>query len=228
MDCLKIDEMMSLQLDGLLAPDEERQFLAHVSHCATCSPVWTAMELADSLLSASAREPLPVPADFTIRVMEKIAVSSVQRTALQYGPAEAVGPAVVLPSVLPPQFANGDNTLFIPDLNLQELQHRLGNYVRGVAAVALSLAASFGLLLALLVSGAIQPGAALAPTVDTLRTFFGSLDTWARSFVGGSTSQLVALAGIVMALMALAAWQIVHNYHRAAEAPYDVFVPEAA
>lgn len=227
MDCLKIDEMMSLQLDGLLAPHEERLFLAHVSECADCKPLWAAMELANSLLCASAREPLPVPADFAVRVMQKVAASPVQYPVLQTAHVEALGPAVVLPSVLPPQFVNGDNAVFVPEVSLQELQHRLGSYLRGIAAVALSLAASFGLLLLLLVSGTIQAGDALSPTIDTLRTFFGSLDTWARSLASGFGGELLALGGMVMALMVLAAWQIVHNYHRAAEVPYDM-VAEAA
>jgi hypothetical protein len=227
MDCLQIDEMMSLQLDGLLTPDEERAFLAHVTVCAQCKPVWTAMELANSLLCASVREPLPVPVDFTARVMQKVSASAVQYPAVQVVPAEAMGPAVVLPSILPPQFANGDNAVFVPGVNLQEWQQRLGSYVRGIAAVALSLAASVGVLLVLLVSGTIEPGTTLGPTIDALRTFFGSLDTWARSLAGGFGGELLAIAGMVMALMILAAWQIVHTYHRAVETPYEM-VAEAA
>ncbi len=227
MNCNEIDEMMSLKLDGLLAPEDERRFLDHVAGCTACLPVWEAMTLADSLLCASAREMLPVPEGFTAKVMEKVAVSTVARPALESAGVRVVGPAVVMPSVLPPQFANGDNSLFIPEINLQEWQHRIGGYLRGIAAVALALAASFGVLLALLVFGTVQPDASLAPLVETLKTFFGSLDTWARSLASGVGTQVLVVAGVVMGLMALAAWQIVNSYHHAAEVPYEM-VAEAA
>jgi len=226
-DCNQIDEMMSLKLDGLLAPEDDRRFLDHVAGCTACLPVWEAMRLADSLLCESARELLPVPEGFTVKVMEKVAVSIVVRPVLEPIGVHVASPTVVLPSVLPPQFANGDNSLFIPEINLQEWQHRIGGYVRGVAAVALALAASFGVLLALLVFGAIQPDPSVAPLVETLKTFFGSLDIWATSLASGVGTQVLVVAGLVMGLMGLGAWQIVNSYHHAAAVHYEL-VAEAA
>lgn len=227
MDCTNYDEMMSLHLDGLLGPEDERLLLAHVKACKHCEPIWSALWTAHTLLIESASEPVALPGDFTVKVMNRVAAVAVTRPDFEM--AAAVGqPAPVLPSILPPQFGGPDNPFYLPELSLHDWQARVATYVRGVATVALSVAATVGILLALLVSGSLQPDASLAPIVDTLRTFFGSLDTWASSLMGGIGTQALVIGGTIMGLMALAGWQIVANYHSAAEMDFESTAGEAA
>jgi len=98
MGCQQIDQMMSLKLDGLLSAEEDLQFHEHVAGCTLCRSTWEAMQFADALLCASALEPLPVPVGFTAKVMQRVAVTVVQRPVA----VPVAGPALALPSVLPP------------------------------------------------------------------------------------------------------------------------------
>lgn len=50
MRCQTADRLMSLQLDGLITPDDARELAAHLAHCARCAESWAAMCQADSLL----------------------------------------------------------------------------------------------------------------------------------------------------------------------------------
>ena len=75
-------EMMSLQLDGLLGAEDERQLLAHIGSCAECTALWGPMNEVHAVLVASALEPLAPSPDFSLKVMERVAVSQVVRPQL--------------------------------------------------------------------------------------------------------------------------------------------------
>jgi hypothetical protein len=209
--------MMSLKLDGMLDAEDERRLLAHIADCAICSPFWDAMREADTLLVASTREPVVVPANFAAVVMGRVAAMPVVRPQLipTMEPLPQVMPGIsVLPRLSP---AIGDYEPF-PPIQLpeyvQEWQKRVGTYLRGMTAVALSAILGVGLLLALLVTGSLQVGGPLAPMVDAIRTFVGAAWTWVRSLAGTVSSNALVGGGFVVALLVFAGWQIVTNYQR--------------
>lgn len=60
MHCRSAGRMMSLRLDGVLAPDQEVQLARHLEHCPRCRATWAAMqELESRLRSAPWVEPRP-------------------------------------------------------------------------------------------------------------------------------------------------------------------------
>src|SRR5438034_9827743 len=100
-------ERMSLQVDGLLGAEDERQLLAHIEACAECTALWGPMNEAHAMLVASALEPLAPSPGFSLKVMERVAVSLVVRPQL----ASAAQPAMIAPaglSVLPAGMAAFD------------------------------------------------------------------------------------------------------------------------
>src|SRR5437879_600648 len=108
MGCQTIyDEMMSLQLDGLLDAEDEHRLLTHVASCGVCAPFWDAMKEADVLLATSSREPAPLSSNFAFKVMERVSQTTVVRPQIELEPERAVGPIPVIgmprpTSVLPP------------------------------------------------------------------------------------------------------------------------------
>lgn len=214
----KYAEWMSLKLDGLLDAEEERHLCSHLEKCPVCAPFWDAMKGADALLWASANEPAPVPANFQMKVMLKVAamplpnptVTLVATTGPLAVPQLAHG---VLPYLTRP--LTGDLSALLPDF-AQEWQRKVAVYVRGAAAFGFTLVVAAGLLLTLIMTGSLEAEGSLAPLVDTVRTFLQAADTWARSlFVGVGTEPFV-VAGVVLALLALIGWQVVAGYQRTA------------
>ena len=223
-------EMMSLQLDGMLAAEDERRLLDHVAECSICSPFWGAMREADSLMVASARQPLHVPANFTLRVMDRIAATPVVRPVLVH--EEAPVPRVAQGVSVLPALTNavGDYEplapIQLPDY-LQEWQRRVAAYVRGMTAVGLTLTLGVGLVLAMLVTGSLQVGGPIAPIVQGIRTFVGAAWAWVRSLAANVSTDLVVAGGFVFALLAFAAWQIVSNYQRSTSQHWQEAAAEA-
>src|SRR4051794_10676231 len=84
MACQQIyDELMSLQLDGMLDAEDERRLLAHIGTCDECTTLWGAMNEAHAMFVASAQAPQPIPTGFTLRVMERVSASVVLRPQLE-------------------------------------------------------------------------------------------------------------------------------------------------
>ncbi|MDQ3928415.1 MAG: zf-HC2 domain-containing protein, partial [Chloroflexota bacterium] len=157
MSCRPVyDELMSLKLDDLLGPAEDARLQAHLTGCADCALTWQAMSEADALLCASATAPVPVPGNFHAAVMLKISQAHVYRP-----PVAELQPALgaALGSVLPASPAPPVTPAGAPGLDedpWQEWQRRLSQYLRGAAAVGLSIAGTAGLVLALMLSGAME------------------------------------------------------------------------
>lgn len=214
------DELMSLKLDGLLDAEDERHLDAHITGCPDCARLWRAMHEADSLLWTSAREAIPLPTNFQAKVMSLVAATPVSRPQLEMLPEAA--PAVAMPE--------GTSVSVIPSLTrwldeeapayhldtLQEWHARIASYMRGMAAVGLSVAAAVGLLLALVLSEIIQVSGPMSDLVKMLRTFFQATQTWVASLFEGFGPATVTVAGLVLGLLALAGWQLVSSYHRTA------------
>lgn len=219
MGCQTIyDEMMSLQLDGLLDAEDERHLLAHVAGCNKCAPFWDAMREADALLVASSREPAPLPADFAFKVMGRVALTTVARPQLE--PEAAAAPVFDMSrpiSVLPPMTPAFDDHEAFPQEHLpeyaQEWQSRIASYVRGMTAIGLSVLGAAGFVLALVISGSLQVDGPIAPVVRVVRGFMAAADTWMRSLLSSVNSDAAIGGAFVLALLGLAAWQIVTNYH---------------
>ncbi len=223
MSCQPIyEEMMSLKLDSLLDPDGDRRLQAHLAECADCSLTWQAMSEADALLCASATSPVPVPINFHAAVMLKISQAQVYRpqVAALDAPVPAFAPALgsVLPATpapLPLPVAAGG---LGPDEDTwQEWQRRLSQYLRGAAAVGLSVAGTSGLVMALMLSGIIKVEGPFAGFLGMLRTFLAAVNTWLGSLFAGVGAGTVAGVSLVMGVMLLVAWQLVAAYHRTAD-----------
>src|SRR4051812_2994391 len=144
-------EKMSLHLDGFLDPEEARDLLAHIGACAECTAVWGPMNEAHAMLVASARQPLEVPQGFSLKVMQRVAVMPVTRPQIELQ-AQPAGFAPAALSVMPRGIAAADDReglpVYAPDY-AREWQHRVGVYVRGVAAVGAALAATAAVLVSL-------------------------------------------------------------------------------
>jgi predicted anti-sigma-YlaC factor YlaD len=70
MQCSKWDEHMSLHLDGLLSPEQQKQLQAHLADCQTCREQWAALSWLSVRLQA---EPPAAPApDFSARVTARL------------------------------------------------------------------------------------------------------------------------------------------------------------
>lgn len=211
MTCKTIyEEMMSLKLDGLLEADEARQLEAHVDQCAECSPVWAALQEADSLLCASAGAPAPVPATLHMRVMSQVAITPVFRPQMT--------PVAAPTAPLPAQATKPLGSIFadVPTGYTTALRRRIGTYLTGVAATGLLLVGTLGLALVLVLSGVISLGEPFAPTVQVLRTFFNTAGVWVRSLVVGIGPEVVAGTALVSSLLLLVGWQVVTSYQRSA------------
>jgi anti-sigma factor RsiW len=155
-DCKKYDNLMSLKLDGLLDAEKERVFDSHVARCPQCAPRWEAMVETDKMLWGWVSEPLPVPANFHVKVMARVATSPI--THMQVAPAYA-GIAVPQPTRPLPILPNtGPLTGGLTGpltMRLTELQGRIAPYVRWIAAGVLAVASMAGLIMALVVSGVL-------------------------------------------------------------------------
>lgn len=219
MACQQIyDEMMSLQLDGMLDAEEERRLLAHIGACAECTVLWGAINEAHVLFMASAHDPQPVPAGFTLRVMELVSAAVVLRPQLEseheFVPVANLPIGVsVIPRATMPLGDLEDFPIHLPDY-VQEWQHRITTYVRGMALVGFSIAGAFGLLLVLVLSGSLQLGSAFAPAVQLARTFISAVGTWINSIVQSLGPQAITGGVVIFGLLALVGWQMVSNYHR--------------
>ncbi len=63
-------ERMSLALDGMLSPDEERELQAHLARCPSCRAEWEALQAVSSFLS---QVPLASPGvDLALHVEERL------------------------------------------------------------------------------------------------------------------------------------------------------------
>jgi hypothetical protein len=110
-----------------------------------------------------------------------------------------------------------------------EWQRRIGSYVRGMAAVGLSIAGTVGLLLALVLSGTIKLSGPAGDAVDTMRTFFQAAETWVRSLFVGFGPGLLAVASVMIGILLLVGWQVISGYyHSALENRGNTGVLEAA
>jgi anti-sigma factor RsiW len=226
------DELMSLKLDGLLAEPEARRLDEHISVCEECAGLWAVMKEADALLWASALEPAPVPANLHARVMERIAAVAPVGVATPVPPVPQPQPLPARPapatSVLGPRSAD-TSVLPLPVDPLQELQGRLAVYMRGIVLAGLSVLGGVLLLLALVMSNAVELGGPLATPVAVLRTLFEAAGTWLRSMFFGLGPEMITAAGLVLGLLALIGWQVIAAYHRAVgEQPDTTGYAEAA
>ena len=86
-NCQVYRRWMSLKLDRLLTPEQERALQAHLETCAACRAEWEALQFVSRLLA----EPLmvPAPAGFVARVERRLAA---ERAAGRRG---AIGAAVL-------------------------------------------------------------------------------------------------------------------------------------
>jgi predicted anti-sigma-YlaC factor YlaD len=218
MSCRPVyDEMMSLKLDNLLDSEDERSLQAHLAECADCSLTWQVMSEADALLCASASTPVPVPANFQASVMFKISQAQVYRPQVaEVAPSPVLVPA--LGSVLPasPTRIPVATGVGADEDVWQEWQRRLSQYLRGAAAVGLSVAGTAGLVLALMLSGAMKVEGPFAGFLAMMRTFLAAVNTWLGSLLSGVGEGTVAGVSLVMGVMVLVAWQMVAAYHRTA------------
>ncbi len=238
MGCKTIyDEMMSLKLDGLLDTKDERHLLAHVANCDVCAPFWDAMKEADVMLLASSREPVLMPSDFAVKVMGRIAQTTVVRPQVGLETELASATAFDMPrptiSVLPQRMPAFGGYETLPQAHMPEYvvewQNRIGAYVRGMTAVGLSILGAAGLLLAAVITGSLQVGGPITPVVQVVRTFIVAAETWVRALAANVGSD-VAIGGMfALALLGVAGWQIVTNYHHSTvEHWLDAPIGEAA
>jgi hypothetical protein len=220
MACPTIYEpLMSLQLDGLLTPEDERRLELHLARCTGCSELWGAMRQADTLLVASTHNPAPVSADFTMKVMARVSSLTVVRPqpvdAVAVAPVAVPATMSVLPPMGRPLSEYEEFPIQLPDY-VQDWRERVAAYVRGIAVAGLAMASAVGLLLVLLLSGVLEVGETFAPIVQMARTFFGTVTLWLRSLFAGVGLETWGLGALLIGIIALAGWQIVSNYHRIA------------
>jgi hypothetical protein len=218
----EFDELMSLKLDGLIDTHDDHRLDEHLRTCADCNLLWMAMRRTDGFLKNSASQPLPVPSGFQMKVMGRIGAlesAPAVATALDSGPLfqPAIGLATNI-GTMPlaaatrrlDQAPTGSLALYT------EWQNRIASYVRGIAAVGLSLAGTVGLLLALVLSGTIKVSGPAADAVGTIRTLFDAIDTWVRSLFVNFGPGLVAVSAFMVGVLLLVGWQVVSSYHRSA------------
>jgi anti-sigma factor RsiW len=214
-DCKKYDNLMSLKLDGLLDAEKERVFNNHIAYCPQCAPMWEAMVETDKMLWGWMSEPHPVPANFHIKVMTRVATSPI--THMQVAPVYA-GIAVPQPTRPLPILPNtGPLTGGLTGpltMRLTELQGRIAPYVRWIAAGVLAVASMAGLVMALVVSGVLTFEGEMAGVAGAFRTFFQAADTWVRSLFVGIGPGMFVVAGIILGLLVLAGWQVASAYQR--------------
>jgi hypothetical protein len=219
------DEAMSLRLDGLLDAEAARELDEHISVCIFCGPMWAAMKEADALLWHSAAQPAPLPSDFHLRVMGSVtalsAAVSLAPAAVEPARAAAATPVPALgsmPMAMPMHLPGLTRPLGPPPAPrtspTQELRREIGAYFSGFAVVALAMLGTLGLFLGLVVSGTLPLGGPFADLTELLQTAFGAVDTWVRSLFVGFGPATIGVAGLVLGLLVLVAWQVVANYYR--------------
>jgi len=208
-----IDELMSLKLDSLIDAEGDRLLEEHLSTCTDCSVLWVAMKQADGVLWASALNPLPVPSDFQMKVMTRIAVlQPVHSAALETGPFAQPGIGLAISMAATRRL----DELPTGYLAIAEWQHRVASYIRGMAAVGLALAGTVGLLLALLLSDTIKVSGPAADAVGVVRTFFQAIDTWISSLFVNLGPGIIGVGTFMVGVLLLVGWQVVSGYHRSA------------
>ena len=209
-------DLMNVKLDGQLDTVDEQRLDEHVASCDGCRLLWTAMKQADVIFSASALEPLPVPAALYSTVMVRIAAPA--------RAAQELAPPVFLPvPVGTPLEPSGPATRMLPALPtgalpayVFELQSRLGSYARSAVAIVLAFAGAISLALAFVLSGAIPLSGPAAEFVAVTRTFFEAAGAWIGTTLTGAGPALWGVTALLMGLLVLAAWQVVSSYQRVA------------
>jgi len=121
------------------------------------------------------------------------------------------GASVIPTRALP--VGDAEDPFYLP---VYDWQSRVASYLRGIAAVGLSLAGAFALVLALVATGSLRLGGFFAPVVDIIRAFVAAASMWLSSLLEGIGPQYVASVTLVLGLLAFAGWQVVSNYHHAA------------
>ncbi|HKP51930.1 MAG TPA: zf-HC2 domain-containing protein [Chloroflexia bacterium] len=214
-NCKKYDNLMSLKLDGLLDAEKERVLDSHIARCPQCAPMWEAMVEAEKMLWSWVSEPLPVPANFHVKVMERVATSAVThvQVAPVYGGIAVPQPTRPLP-ILPTTGPLTGGLTGPLTMRLAEWQGRIAPYVRWVAAGVLALTSMAGLVMALVVSGVLTFEGEMAGVAGAFRTFFQAADTWVRSLFVGIGPGMFVVAGIILGLLMLAGWQVASAYQR--------------
>jgi len=97
-----------------------------------------------------------------------------------------------------------------------EWQSRLASYARSAAAVILAVAGTVGLMLALLISGAVPLSGPVGEFVAVTRTFFEAVDAWVRTAVAEAGPALWGVTSLLASLLVLVGWQVVSAYQRSA------------
>jgi len=226
---------MSLRLDGQLGPPDTTRLEEHLRSCTNCAAQWAALREADTLIRVSARRPVPPPADFTARVMLRVAVTPVARPGLwererlqvQGGrPTIKLGntgpisghpiPAPLGYNAMPPPRTGVAGFLehFLP---LRDA--RMGVYLGGI-----SVAGTLSLLVLLLVSvfwmgGGVLPVPGLdllTGTVDAaaVATWGTTLWTLANDLLAQIDPLLAVLATLVVVGLGVLWWRIVLAFAR--------------
>jgi hypothetical protein len=238
------EELMSLKLDGGLDTSDERHLSEHLQNCAGCAQVWSFYQKADSMLRASAIEPVPVPANFHAKIMGQIAAAPVfnaqteRAVSIESTPffvphastgrlgdvpsLQNIGVGIGVPSAIPVYNAASaatsrlpvSPTLGLPDF-AHEWQKRAIFYLRNTAAVILSATGVLALLLALVLSGSIKVEGAAGDAISTIRTFFEAVGAWLGSFFATSGAALLAGGTLLVGILLLVGWQVVSGYQRA-------------
>lgn len=216
MECKeKYDEMMSRKLDGLLMSEEERQLDRHIEGCGECALLWAAMQEADRFMWESVAMPLPVPQVLYSRVMVEVRASPSPALLPLAPPHPSLSLPMrgltrpLIPSLTRP--LSDDGSLF---LSPGEWHGQVASYVRGMAAIGVSVIGTLLLLLALVLWGVIPVEGEAANTVDVVRAFLSAGGTWMRSFFGGVGPASAVVAAGVFGLLALGGWQMIVAYQR--------------
>jgi anti-sigma factor RsiW len=94
MQCHTASEWMSLQLDGLLSPEEAMRLQQHLETCSECWLEWRQLQAASALFEGAGREPAPV--EFTVRVMARVRRRSRWLGLVRGGALMLLGLAILL------------------------------------------------------------------------------------------------------------------------------------
>lgn len=104
MRCREASELMSLHLDRRLAPGQVAELQDHLIGCPRCQREWEAMQRVSSLLMGAPL--IAPPADFTAKVMGRLAQREARRRLLWGGMILLLGAlslgAFALPSLVEP------------------------------------------------------------------------------------------------------------------------------
>src|SRR6266566_5007011 len=212
MPCQKeFTDLMSLRLDDLIDAENDGLLDEHLRSCYDCRLLWTAMKRANDILWASALEPLPVPSGFYSKVMVQISASApapVLELDPLFRPGMGLAGSVHVSVTTPAATRRLEESPTSYLAGYAEWQHRIASYVRGMAAVGLSIAGTVGLLLALVLSGTLKVSGPAAEAVGTIRTFFEAINTWVSSVFVNFGPGLVVVGGIMVGILLLVGWQV--------------------